>query len=201
MLLAKGYRVIIPDLRGNGHSAKPHREEAYRDDAEVKDLLSLAEHLHLDRYDTIGYSRGSIVLAKLLTRTQAITRAVIGGMGLDFTNPTWHRRIMFQQAFAGEIPITDETAGAIEYAKSLGADLTILSLLQKYQPVTSIAELQKINIPVLVIAGTEDQENGAPDTLSAVLTHSQLKLVPGNHNETYKTTPFAEEVIHFLREK
>ena len=80
-LLVKGYRVIIPDLRGNGLSDKPQQEEGYSNDAEVKDLVALATHLKLKKYKAIGYSRGSIVLAKLLTVDKRIKKAVLGGMG------------------------------------------------------------------------------------------------------------------------
>ena len=64
-LLTQGYRVIAPDLRGNGNSDKPSQKEAYQDNAEIKDLIGLANHLKLKTYIAIGYSRGSILLAKL----------------------------------------------------------------------------------------------------------------------------------------
>lgn len=197
-LLAAGYRVIIPDLRGNGQSDKPHDPEAYADDAEIKDLMALADHLQLDSYIAIGYSRGSIVLAKLLTKDDRIQKAVIGGMGLDFTNPDWDRRIMFEKAFAGTEPLNETTEGAVNYAKSIGADLEILSLLQRYQPVTSIDALEKINTPILVIAGDLDKENGNPEDLRKHLPNSQLKIVSGDHNHAYKGEEFASAVMQFL---
>ncbi|WP_445385806.1 alpha/beta fold hydrolase [Robiginitalea sp. IMCC44478] len=66
-LLNEGYRVFIPDLRGNGNSDKPQNKESYKDNAEVKDLIALADHLGLKNYMAVWYSRGSIILAKLLT--------------------------------------------------------------------------------------------------------------------------------------
>ena len=64
----------------------------------------------------IGYSRGSIVLAKLLTKEKRISKAVFGGMGLDFTNPDWERRIAFADAFSGRTEPNTMTKGAIKYA-------------------------------------------------------------------------------------
>ena len=76
-LLKAGYRVIIPDLRGNGLSDRPQQPAGYQNDAEIKDLIGLADHLNLEKYITIGYSRGSIVLAKLLTKEKRISKAVM----------------------------------------------------------------------------------------------------------------------------
>lgn len=71
-LLNQGYRVIIPDMRGNGLSDKPHEEMAYEQNAEVKDIIVLASQLGLKRYDAVGYSRGSVILAKLLTQDRRV---------------------------------------------------------------------------------------------------------------------------------
>lgn len=198
VLLEKGYRVIVPDLRGNGNSDKPHDSNAYANDAEIKDLQLLADYLKLDSYKAVGYSRGAILLAKLLTKDKRITKAVIGGMGLDFTNPNWGRRIMFAKAFGGEEPLNEITEGAVNYAKSINADLKVLSLLQHHQPVTSIQELQQIKTPVLVLAGDQDIDNGKPADLQKYLPNSSLKIISGDHNNTYKEEGFSEAAITFL---
>ena len=197
-LLGNGYRVIVPDMRGNGKSDHPHEPQAYENDAEVRDLIGLADHLELESYDAIGYSRGAIVLAKLLVLDQRIGNAVMGGMGLDFTDPDWSRRIAFQKAFSGEAVPNEMTAGAVNYAKSIGADLQILGLLQQYQPVTSVEELQGITANVLVIAGDQDHDNGSPGELADALSRSTLTIVTGDHNGTYKTEPFANEILLFF---
>ncbi|MEQ8472340.1 MAG: alpha/beta fold hydrolase [Marinoscillum sp.] len=199
-LLETGYRVIIPDLRGNGQSDKPIDPEKYANDAEIKDLMALAKHLSLESYMAIGYSRGSIVLAKLLTLDNRITKAALGGMGIDFTNPDWNSRIMFAEAFGGKAALNNITEGAVNYAQSINADLEILSLLQIYQPVTSIDALGSVKIPVLVIAGDEDKDNGDPSSLAGVIPNSNLILVPGDHNQTYKTEAFASKVFDFIQD-
>jgi len=195
-LLIAGYRVITPDLRGNGDSDKPQNDEAYKNDAEIKDLMLLADELKLDSYIAIGYSRGSIVLAKLLTKDKRITKAVLGGMGIDFTDSNWDRRLLFAAAFAGNT--TEETKGAVDYAKSINADLRSLHLQQKYQPVTSKNELAEIDVRVLVIAGNQDLDNGNPKDLQEAIPNSELSIVKGNHNDTYKTIAFSKEIVDFL---
>ncbi len=195
-LLEKGYRVVVPDLRGNGNSDKPQEDSSYQNDAEVKDLMILMNHLHIKEYNAVGYSRGSIVLAKLLTKEPNINKAVLGGMGIDFTNPEWDRRIMFMEAFAGNT--TDETLGAVDYAKSIGADLLSLHLQQKYQPVTSLEELAGIKTKILVLAGDKDLDNGNPELLKDAFKKNRLVIVPGDHNGTYKTQDFSEAILSFL---
>lgn len=195
-LLDKGYRVIVPDLRGNGDSDKPHEDEAYTKDAEVMDLLFLMAELKVSKYSAVGYSRGSIILAKLLTKTRRLKKAVLGGMGVGFTNPNWNRRIIFRDAFNGKV--TEETRGAVEYAKSIDADLKSLYLQQKHQPVTTKRQLQVIEAKVLVIAGDRDLDNGDPGALHQAIPKSKLQLVKGDHNGTYKTEDFSKAIISFL---
>ena len=197
-LISKGYRVIIPDLRGNGLSDHPQEAKFYADDAEIKDLKALANHLKLESFMAVGYSRGAIVLSKLLVVEPRIDKAVLGGMGLDFTNPDWSRRIMFQKAFSGEEPPNETTEGAIKYAKSIGADLKVLGYLQEFQPVTSVDQLKTIKAKVLVIAGDQDKDNGEPKELAKNIPGALLKIVPGGHNETKNTVLFSDEVVSFL---
>ncbi|WNJ18312.1 alpha/beta fold hydrolase [Pontibacter sp. G13] len=197
-LLGAGYRVIIPDLRGNGRSDKPQAAEAYQHDAEIKDLKLLADHLDLRAFRAVGYSRGSIVLAKWLTQERRITKAVIGGMGADFSNPDWDRRIAFADAFSGRAELTEMTRGAVEYAQSIGADLKILGHLQDFQPVTTLDELQQIDQEIRVICGNEDLDNGDPYELAQHLPNAHVSIVSGDHNQTYKQENFAKSVMEFL---
>jgi len=175
-LIAAGYRVIAPDMRGNGDSDKPHHPEAYADNAEVKDIMALADYLELEAYEVVGYSRGSIVLAQLLTKDKRIKKAVIGGMGAAFTDPNWPIPTIFAKAFGREAPLDDMTRGAVEYATSINADLKVLSLLQYHQPATPISELEKIKTKILVLRGDKDDSNGSATELQKHLTNSRLQM-------------------------
>ena len=148
----------------------------------------------------IGYSRGAIVLAKLLTKDTRIEQTVVGGMGLDFTNPKWPRRIQFMKAFLGTAPLTPETEGAVNYARSVGADIKVLGYLQQHQPVTSVKHLKRVKTRILVIAGNEDHDNGSPSELNEVFPNSELVIIPGDHNNSYKTEAFAKAILDFLNQ-
>lgn len=199
MLADSGFTVVTLDLRGNGRSDKPHTLTAYQHDAEVKDIAALMQHLGHLQYDVVGYSRGAIVAARLLAVTpkKLVRKAVLGGMGLDFSDPNWIRRRNFYEALArpGSHP---ELQPAIDYALKSGADTTALKFMQQAQPVTSPDQLRHIQQPVLVIAGDQDEDNGKAADLAAILPHAKQVSVPGNHNTTMNTLPFARQVVAFL---
>lgn len=196
-LVEQGFQVILIDLRGNGRSARPHTEKAYENDAEARDIIQLMDVLKINRYHAVGYSRGAIITARLLVLDPRVSRIVLGGMGADFTNPEWPRRKMFYRALMGEsVPELD---AFMQYVKASGLDPIELAYMQHGQPSTSQQELSKVRKPVLVICGTEDEDNGSAKTLAEMIPSSTYTRVPGNHNKTASTAPFSAEVIGFLK--
>ena len=69
-------------MRGNGNSDKPHDSTAYDNDAEAKDIMLLMHRLKIKQYSAVGYSRGSIITARLLVLDKRVMNAVMGGMGV-----------------------------------------------------------------------------------------------------------------------
>jgi pimeloyl-ACP methyl ester carboxylesterase len=196
-LIRDGFKVVTMDLRGNGKSDKPHIPEAYEDDAEARDIMGLTSMLALGKYKVIGYSRGSIITARLMVLDKNVERGVLGGMGADFTNPKWERPILFYKALMGEdVP---ELKGMVQWVKDNGLDQLALACSQKGQPVTSPKELKKISFPVLVISGTDDEDNGSVKELSELIPHSTYERVPGNHNNTTQSADFSAAVLSFLK--
>jgi pimeloyl-ACP methyl ester carboxylesterase len=198
-LLEKGYKVIIPDLRGNGQSDKPHNPEAYEQDAEAKDIMALASRLHLKKYEVVGYSRGSIIVSRLLVLDKRVTKAVMGGMGADFTNPEWPRRILFYHALMGDT--VKELESMVKYVQQQQLDQLALAYLQKAQPSTSKAELARIKKPVLLICGDQDTDNGSAKELMTLIPGAKYQEVPGVHNTANGTAAFSRAVIDFLQKK
>ncbi|MDQ6902027.1 MAG: alpha/beta hydrolase [Bacteroidota bacterium] len=198
-LLNSGYKVIVLDMRGNGKSDKPHDSLAYDNDAEAKDIIGLLSFLKIKQYNVVGYSRGSIITARLLVMDNRIKDAVLGGMGTDFTNPLWPRRIMFYHALRGD-PIP-ELKGMVENVQRQKLDQLALAYLQRSQPSTSKEALSKIMKPVLVICGDKDADNGSAAELAKLLPNSTLATVPGDHNHASATPEFSNEVISFFKKK
>ena len=63
-----GYRVVLPDLRAHGDSAKPHDAAAYPPDVLTDDGLALVDHLGLTDYDLAGHSLGARTVLRMLVR-------------------------------------------------------------------------------------------------------------------------------------
>lgn len=198
-LLAVGNKVILIDLRGNGKSDKPHNDEAYANDAETKDIILLMKNLNVDKYDVVGYSRGSIITARLLVLDAKVRKAVFGGMGIDFTNPDWPRRIQFYHAL--EFDTVPSLHNMVQNVQRSNLDQQALALLQKYQPSTPIEALSKIKKPVLIIHGDIDVDNGNAEALAAVFPNATIAVTPGDHNHASATPEFAAAVLQFLRKK
>jgi len=196
-LLAAGNKVILVDLRGNGKSGKPHNDEAYQYDAETKDIMLLMKSLYIFKYDIVGYSRGSIIAARLLVWDKRIRKAVLGGMGVDFTNPDWPRRVQFYEA------LTYDTVASlhsmVQYVQQSGLDQRALGLLQKYQPSTPLEILARLKNHILVIHGDSDVDNGSADQLAAIFPHGELAVTPGDHNHAAATPEFAIAVMQFFK--
>lgn len=198
-LIANGFEVISVDLRGNGKSGKPKTDNGYAEDAEAKDLMGLMAFLKKNAYDVVGYSRGSIITARLLVLDKHVSKAILGGMGDGFTDPDWPRRLLFYRALSGE-PV-QELAGFMASARSRGLDTVQLAWQQKHQPSTPPAVLQKLKQPVLLLDGDEDKDSGSVEALAAMLKNAQTKIVKGTHNTAASSEAFAEEVIRFLKQK
>lgn len=197
-LLKLGYKVIILDMRGNGRSDKPHTDAGYSNDAEAKDVIGLVTSLGIKKYDVIGYSRGSIITSRVMVLDKRVQKAVMGGMGADYTNPNWQRRIHAWKALEGDTTLHDVDDMMVWINKN-PFDKVALALQQKHQPSTSPAELAKLKIPVLLIDGTEDTTNGDVADLKKLIPHAQMAAVPGDHNNAGKTIQFSEAIIHFLQ--
>jgi pimeloyl-ACP methyl ester carboxylesterase len=196
-LLLHGFKVITLDLRGNGASDHPHDSAAYLHDAEARDIMGLISFLGIPAYQAVGYSRGSIIVARLLVLDARVSSAVLGGMGTGFTDPAWPRRILFYEALSGkEVP---ELADMVQYVQKSGLDQQALALMQLGQPATTPGELAMIKQPVLVAGGDKDEDNGSGEALAAMLPAGMHQTVPGDHNSVSRSAPFAAAVLGFLQ--
>lgn len=195
-LLQHGFRIITLDLRGNGASGHPHDSLAYMQDAEARDIIGLAQHLQLSAYKVVGYSRGSIVTARLLVLDPKVGCAVLGGIGTGFTDPAWPRRLKFYDALSGkDVP---ELAAMVKNVQAKGLDQRALALMQWGQPATTPAELAKVQQPVLVIGGDKDEDNDTGGSLAAMMPRGMHGTITGDHNSVVRSPRFAAWVLDFL---
>ncbi|WP_224995766.1 alpha/beta fold hydrolase [Cesiribacter sp. SM1] len=198
-LLDNGFKVIALDLRGNGKSDKPETVAGYVQDAETRDVSGLVSLLGLSSYQLVGYSRGSIIASRLLVLDKRVSAAVLGGMGDALTNPDWPRRMAFYKALIGEGDTTD-FQGFLRYVDESGLDRQTLAFQQQAQSSTSPTDLASVKIPVLVISGDADHENGSAEALAKLIPAARVKRTPGVHNTAHQSPQFSQEVLSFLQQ-
>lgn len=99
-LVAAGYRVIAPDLRGFGLSDRPTDVAAYRVHHSVADMAALLGELEVDRADVVGHDWGAPVAWVFATMRADMTRRLValsvghpsafGASDADGTPPLMH---------------------------------------------------------------------------------------------------------------
>ena len=81
-LVAAGYRVIVPDLRGCGDTDTPPRVRDYRIDRLVADLVDLLDALGIAHADVVGHDWGAVLGWVLAARhPQRVRRYVALSVG------------------------------------------------------------------------------------------------------------------------
>lgn len=197
-----GFRVIMPDLRAHGESAKPHDRAAYPPDILADDMLALIRHLGLIDYDLGGYSLGGRTAVRTMVRGAKPRRAIIGGMGLAGLHDTGARAAHFRAVLSG---IGTHPRGTPEwmaeaFLKTTGGDpKALLPLVESFVD-TSEAELRAIITPVLVVAGEKDDDNGSAAALAESLPDARFVAVPGNHMSAVTKPELGQAMVDFLDE-
>lgn len=207
MLLQAGRRVVALDCRGHGDSGKPHDPEAYADNAMVKDVIALMDHLRIEKADLMGYSMGGIIAATLMTTYPDRFRSVIlSGIGDALATGGLPRERAASIARAMEsddgAAKEDQTARNFRiFAERTGNDLQALAAMQKtprrhaYDP----AAFATVKVPVRIIVGEGDTLVGRADKLAAAIPTATAVYIPGDHL-TAVSKRLAAAALDFLAE-
>lgn len=184
-LAAKGRRVIMPDLRAHGDSAKPHDPSGYGDDILADDNLALIDQLGLadGAYDLGGYSLGGRTTARMLVRGAKPGKALLAGMGLEGLIDLGNRAGFFRTVLEG---IGTHKKFSPEYMaeaflKTTRGDPQALLLLLDHFPRIQRNALTELAMPILVLTGSEDHDNGSARALADLLPNAGYVEIPGNH--------------------
>jgi pimeloyl-ACP methyl ester carboxylesterase len=201
-IAAAGFRVIVPDLRAHGLSARPHEATAYPHAILVRDLVELVAHLGLTDFDLGGFSLGARTVVQAVGEGMKPRKAILAGMGLRGLQDWARSEAFFREAIAN----FDTSARgdphwlAIQFMKTMKTDrvaaLQLLGTFGSIQP----EWLEAFTMPTLVVCGSEDEDNGSAAELAAALPNARFVEIPGTHMTSVTKPELGEEIARFLVE-
>ena len=199
-IAVQGYRVIMPDLRAHGDSAKPHDPDAYPPDILARDGLALVAHLGLEDYVLGGYSLGARTVVRMHALGARPERMIISGMGLSGLVRLGSRAAHFRHILEN---LGNHEKGSPEwmaeaFLKTTGGDPEALLLILNVFTDTPEEKIEAIDCPTLVLAGEEDQDNGSHEDLAALLPDAAHVEVPGGHMSCIVKPEFGRAIADWL---
>lgn len=200
LLADAGFRVIMPDLRAHGISAAPHDAAAYPDGVLVKDILSLIDGLDLADFDLGGFSLGARTSAALLAGGLRPRKAILAGMGLEGLSDWPRRRQFFLDAIdqRDSVKRGDPHFMAVMFMKTMEIDPDAARLLLSAGGDFDLDALMAVDLPVGVICGAEDQDNGSAPRLAEALADGRYFEIPGTHMSCITHRELGEAMARFL---
>jgi pimeloyl-ACP methyl ester carboxylesterase len=199
--LSTDHRVLAFDLRGHGHSGKPHDPRAY--DEIGLDVIRLLDHTGVKRAHVVGYSLGGIIIAKLLTtHPERFTSALIGGAAYrrsrsaraDQANEAAAREVEagIYRALIVSTAATDEPrpgeeaihARSREIAGSNDVHAHAALMRARRALLVSDAEIAAVRVPTLALVGGADPALLRVQAMREFWQDLHVQVVPGATHPT-----------------
>lgn len=195
------FKVIMPDLRAHGSSAKSHNALDYPFGVLTKDLAALVEHFGLSDYDLAGFSLGARTSAKGVIDGLAPRRLALCGMGLQGLSGWKNRAAFFIDAIDrfDEIKRGDRAFMAKSFMKTMGIDREAARLLLGAVDDVADVDLAKITLPTALICGNKDQDNGSAKDLALALPDGRYREIPGTHMSSVADGAFGDALVEFFK--
>jgi pimeloyl-ACP methyl ester carboxylesterase len=201
--LARGYRVIVPDLRGHGRSTNPTREFTHRQSA--RDILALMDELGIRRFRAMGISTGGMTLIHAATQQPSRLEAMVL-IGATIYFPEQAREIMRQYPVESMTPDDYERGRQIH----MHGDEQIRALRQQFHNFKDSYDdmnftgpyLSTITARTLIVHGDRDEffPVAIPVEMYQSIPKSALWIIPnGGHVPIFDSkVPFISTALEFL---
>lgn len=199
-LVEAGFRLIMPDLRGHGESAKPHDPAAYPPDALTDDNLAVVEQMGLTDYDLGGYSLGARTTARMLASGASPRRVILAGMGLkglvqSLDNGGYYRNVLTNLGTFERGTSEWMTEAFLKTTK--GDPVALLHILNTFVD-TAAETIATFQQPAAVICGVDDSDNGVAQELADALPNGSFVEIPGNHMAAVTKKELGQAMVEFL---
>ena len=199
-IAAEGFRVIMPDMRVHGSSDAPHDDYLYPPDVLVNDLQDLVAHLDLGDFDLGGFSLGARTSTRAVVAGMTPRRLILGGMGLAGL-AGWQRRGQFFKRVIADFETAkrgDDTWLSIQFMKTMKVDRIAAGHLLDSFTDTAPKALAALTMPVLLVCGEQDGDNGSAPELAEALPDARLVTIPGTHMSSVTQPEMGEAMAAFL---
>lgn len=190
---SKEYRVLAVDTRGHGKS--PRGTAPFTFDQFAKDLEGFMDEHGLFTANILGFSDGGITaLLFALANPTRVNKLILNGANLELEGviPEMRKRIVSGAQKAAEKK--DESPEAMARYERLH--------LMADQPSIDPKRLAQLDVPTLVIVGTDDMiEADHTQLIYRSLPKAELVIIQGDHFVAYKNpVDFNKAVDAFLHE-
>lgn len=205
--LAPEHRVVLFDARGHARSDAPAEAEAYRPECFVADLASVLDAVGVERAVVGGLSMGAgVALRFALAYPERVSGLVLSAFPRAVTEPA---HVPWALGFADAIERSGVEAAGAEViwgrfdAKT--ADLirrgfvehrphalvhTLRELIAVQPPPEQMPRLGEIEVPTLVLVGSEDTASLGPcRALGRLIPRAELVEIPGGGHIVNLTHP------------
>jgi len=202
-LTAAGYRVIALDNRGHGKSQKLYDPNLYFAHEMADDARRLLDRLGIERLPILGYSMGARIAAFLALQSPGrVSRAVFGGMGINLVTGLSDSEAIISALTAESLAeVTDRSGRQFRiFAEHSGADRAALAacMINSREPMKE-ADVRRIEAPVLVAVGAEDEMAGSAEALAKLLPHGEAFIIPRrDHMRATGDGAFKDAALEFL---
>jgi pimeloyl-ACP methyl ester carboxylesterase len=186
-LLSRGHAAMAWDLPGHGTSAAIN--SAARSTPEVlrRDTLDLLDAAEVERAAIVGHSLGArIALDLALAEPARVKGLVLLGVGTNLLAPFAGSALADALATAASgMPVDTPWQPLVAALRSMGADLHALAAAAGAPRRTfTPQELARIDVPVLVLAGTHDAVVGDAEAFARMLPFGTFVNVEGADHAT-----------------
>ena len=207
-LAEAGFSIVAMDCRGHGDSGKPHDADAYGHDRMADDVAMVMEACGLARALILGYSMGGFIGLRLLAaHPDRVIKLAIAGVGANYlkggiTTPAARAILADALLAADKDRIVDPRAKMFRaFADQPGKDRVALAACMRamspHLPIECLARLQR---PILVVDGSEDETAGPAGPLAQTFANGRAVTIEArDHMSTVGDRRTRQAVIDFFR--
>jgi pimeloyl-ACP methyl ester carboxylesterase len=206
-LTEAGFAIVAMDCRGHGDSGKPHESQSYGHDRMAQDVVAVIDGCSLSSALVLGYSMGGFIGLRLLASfPQRVVKLAIAGVGETYlqdriTSPAARAALADALLTPDKDSIADPRAKMFRaFADQPGKDrFALAACMRAMSPHLPLETLSRLQRPILVVNGSEDETAGSPDPLAAAFADGRAVTIAGrDHMSAVGDKHTRQAVIDFF---